>query len=231
MGYPEISYSVDKALSLTDFKTMDYSVVKDYNLPIELMMENAGLHLARFVAGVVTKEQKVNVGIGNGNNGGGGLVAARKLAAWGYEVFLDIFTPITKALTARQFKRAIKYGVQQGSTDQADVWIDAYLGFSQKLPLSDALLSTIRDINRSKAIKISLDLPTGFLGNPDDTYFETDRVLTLAAPKKLLFDLPSNTELYVADIGIPKQVYEKFHTDLLPFSVGNILKLKRERHG
>ena len=231
MDYPEISYSVDKALSLSDFKKMDYNVVNDYSIPIELMMENAGLHLARFVAGIVTKEQKVNIGIGNGNNGGGGLVAARKLAAWGYEVFLDIFTPITKALPAQQLKRAIKYDVQETSTEEPDIWIDAFLGFSQKLPLSNALLSTLERINRSKVIKISLDLPTGFLGNPDDTYFEADRVLTLAAPKKLLFDLPSNTGLYVADIGIPQQVYEEFHTDLLPFSEGNILKLKRERHG
>lgn len=226
MDYPEISYSVDKALSLSDFKTMDYYVVKDYNLPIELMMENAGLHLARFISDSHTTEQKVSIGIGNGNNGGGGLVAARKLAAWGFEVFLDILTPITKEIPARQFKRAKKYGVQKTSTEQPDIWIDAYLGFSQKLPLSDSLLSTIEKVNKSKAVKISLDLPTGFLGNRDDTYFQADRVLTLASPKKILFDLPTNTELYVADIGIPQEVYKKFHADLLPFSEGNILKLK-----
>ena len=226
MDYPEISYPVGKALSLNDFKTMDYYVVKNYNLPIELMMENAGLHLARFISDFYTTEQKVTIGVGNGNNGGGGLVAARKLTAWGFEVFLDIFTPITKALPALQLKRAIKYGVQGTLMDQPDIWIDAYLGFSQKLPLSDSLLSTIEKVNKSKAVKISLDLPTGFLGNRDDTYFQADRVLTLAAPKKMLFDLPSNTELYVADIGVPQEVYKKFHADLLPFSEGNILKLK-----
>ena len=130
-------------------------------------------------------------------------------------------------MPVRQFNRAIKYGVQVTSTEQPDIWIDAYLGFSQRFPLSHSLLSTIEKINKSKAVKISLDLPTGFLGNRDDIYFQADQVLTLAAPKKILFDLPSNTELYVTDIGIPQEVYKKFNTDLLPFSKGNILKLKR----
>ena len=44
MSYPEITYRKEKALSLNDFKEMDYHAVEHFSLPIELMMENAGLH-------------------------------------------------------------------------------------------------------------------------------------------------------------------------------------------
>ncbi len=85
-----------QALSLESFKKMDYLAVEKYDLPIELMMENAGLQLARLIALKATKNSKITIGVGNGNNGGGGLVAARRLAAWGYDVYLDLAVDITK---------------------------------------------------------------------------------------------------------------------------------------
>ena len=39
-----------QALSLESFKEMDYLAVEKYELPIELLMENAGLQLARLTA-------------------------------------------------------------------------------------------------------------------------------------------------------------------------------------
>ena len=105
-----------------------------------------------------------------------------------------------------------------------DFWIDAYLGFSQRLPLSEELSDTLKEANNSRAVKISLDIPTGFIGDKDTTYFKADKVLTLAAPKKILYHL-QNTEIYVADLGIPHQVYEIFETDFLPFNKGGIIKL------
>ena len=65
----------NKSLSLESFKEMDYLAVEKYALPIELMMENAGLQLARLITFSATKNSKILIGIGNGNNGGGGLVA------------------------------------------------------------------------------------------------------------------------------------------------------------
>ena len=226
MKYPEIEFNKEKALELSDFRDMDYYAVKNFHIPIELMMENAGLQLASLISKLASKNQTIQIGIGNGNNGGGGLVAARRLAAWGYSVHLDIFTEITKELPLLQLKRAIMFGAKQGKLDNPDFWIDAYLGFSQHLPLGDDLYEIIDRANNSKAIKISLDIPTGFIGDINTPYFKADKILTLAAPKKILFDL-SNTELFVADLGIPRQVYEMFETEFLPFNKGSIIKLKK----
>jgi NAD(P)H-hydrate epimerase len=230
MGVKEIWLSKDLALELTQFREMDYFAVEEYNLPIELMMENAGLHLANLVAmSTAEKNAKILIGVGNGNNGGGGLVAARRLAAWGYDVYIETFTRIDRELPKRQLERALNFGAKKKSLLHPDVWIDSYLGFSQRLPLSDSLAGIVEKANNCECLRISLDIPTGFLGDIGLIYFKADKVLSLAAPKKILYSLPEGVELYVADLGLPKEVYEKFNTVIPPFSENNILKIKRSK--
>jgi len=223
----ELRYPEHKSLALNDFKAMDYFAVEKFNLPIELMMENAGLQLANLVARSATRNQIIKIGIGNGNNGGGGLVAARRLVAWGYKVHLDLIGDISKDLPKIQLQRALDFGVQTSVPNQFEVWVDAYLGFSQRFPLPDHILAKCNEANRSDALKISLDVPTGFDGDSNALYFNCDKILTLAAPKKLLYKLPVSTEIFIADIGIPAEVYQKFELDPLPFEDQNILKLVR----
>jgi NAD(P)H-hydrate epimerase len=122
-----------------------------------------------------------------------------------YLVHLDLFTEITKELPAMQLERALKFGAQTTELERPDVWIDAYLGFSQRLPLGEDLLKVLNVANASNAVKISLDIPSGFIGDKDSPYFKAEKILSLAAPKKILYDL-QNTEIYVADLGIPKKV-------------------------
>ncbi|MDA3907082.1 MAG: NAD(P)H-hydrate epimerase [Bacteroidales bacterium] len=227
MRYPELFFPLEKAFDLDCFREMDYYAVENYHLPIELMMENAGLQLANLIASFASKSQTIKIGIGNGNNGGGGLVAARRLSAWGYNVYLDVFTKLTKEIPAAQYNRAIKFGAKIEPISNPDIWIDAYLGFSQRLPLDSSLLKIIAEANKSTAQKVSLDIPSGFLGDVNLPYFRAAKVLTLAAPKKILYNLVPNTEIYIADLGIPKEVYAKFGIQELPFHKNNILKLKR----
>ncbi len=228
MYYPEIEYPKEKALTLQNFKDMDYYTVAHYNLPIELMMENAGLQLAQVIANKTIKTQSIKIGVGNGNNGGGGLVAARRLSAWGYSVYIDPFTEITKKLPEIQLERALKFGASLDTISNPDIWVDAYLGFSQKLPLREALENRIKQANASNAQKITLDIPTGYLGNTQSLFFETETIVTLAAPKKILYDLPLSITIYIADLGIPSTVYKQFYTDMYPFDEGGLIQLKRK---
>ncbi len=227
MQYPKVEILKGDALELEEFREMDYYVVNNYHLPIELMMENAGLHLANLTAHFAKKDQIIKIGVGNGHNGGGGLAAARRLAAWGYSVYLDIFTELTNSLASSQLERALAFGAKLDNIQQPDVWIDAYLGFSQHLPLNSSLLNMLEDVNNSRAVKLSLDIPTGFLGNIDVPFFKPDKILTLAAPKKILYNLDKNVEIFIADLGIPKEVYAKFGIEILPFHNNSIVKLLR----
>jgi hydroxyethylthiazole kinase-like uncharacterized protein yjeF len=174
------------------------------------MMENAGLQLANLIASCAKDlNAKILIGVGNGNNGGGGLVAARRLVAWRYSVCLDVFSEINKELPKRQLERALKFGAKKEVVSPPDIWVDAYLGFSQRLPLCPNLLDTIHQANQGEWHRISLDIPTGFLGDTATVYFHADKVLSLAASKKILYHLPKSTEVFVADLGIPKGFIKK----------------------
>lgn len=227
MTITETTIPIDEALELNDFKEMDYYTVKEYQLPIELMMENAGLQLARIISKSASKDTPIKIGIGNGNNGGGGLVAARRLLAWGYLVYLDVFTEIDKPLPLLQLKRALKFGAKLDEIKEVDIWVDAYLGFSQRLPLEQKLQERIEQANKSNAIQISLDIPTGYLGDTSSIYFKADKIVTLAASKKTLYNLDKKTEIWIADLGIPAEVYKKYNSKPLPFHENGILKLIR----
>ncbi|MEM7379666.1 MAG: NAD(P)H-hydrate epimerase [Bacteroidota bacterium] len=212
-----------EALSLESFREMDYLAIEKYHLPIELMMENAGLQLARMVTRHAKGESVICIGVGNGNNGGGGLVAARRLVGWGYEVYLDLPVEIDKELPKRQLERALLFGAKKGIPELPDIWVDAYLGFSQRLPLSREFTHAVQRANASESKRISLDIPTGISSNTYQPQFQADEVLTLAAPKKILNLLPESTEIFVADIGIPKEMYEHFNISLPDFSKHQIL--------
>lgn len=206
----EFHFKHTETLSLASFKEMDYLAVEQYDLPIELMMENAGLQLARLIAMSASKKFKIQIGIGNGNNGGGGLVAARRLSAWGLDVYLDIPVAITKELPAKQLRRALLFGAKKETTAAPDIWVDAYLGFSQRLPLSAIFLERIQAANTSTALRISLDIPMGISIDLKQPMFNANQVLTLAAPKDILNMLPSETDIRIADLGIPQAIYKKF---------------------
>jgi len=153
MNYPQINFPGEKALALEQFREMDYYAVNLYNLPIELMMENTGLQLANLTASMADKTKPIQIGVGNGNNGGGSLVAVRRLAAWGYKVHLSLFTEIIRELPKRQLERALLFGVNPENITHPDVWIDAWLGFSQRLPLNPRLIQLIETANNSNAQK------------------------------------------------------------------------------
>ena len=227
MKYLQVEYPKELALDLEDFKTMDYYAVENYNLPIELMMENAGLQLANLIASFTKKEQVILIGIGNGNNGGGGLVAARRLVAWGYTVHLDIIAEITKELPKMQLNRALAFGATTNTPEKIDIWVDAYLGFSQRFPLPEIYIERIVKANNSSALQITLDVPTGFDGTIDSEYFHCDKIITLAASKKILYQLPKEVDIYIADLGIPDIVYQKFNITPPLFHNNNIIEILR----
>ena len=214
MAFPKIESSRVRTLSLEAFREMDYYAVNNYHLPVELMMESAGLQLARLAATVAEPGAKILAGIGPGNNGGGGLVAARRLEAWGYKVHLQIPVPIKHKLSRNQLSRTIAYGVEKVIESDYDLVLDCFFGFSQRLPLPGEVSELIRVMNSMKADRISLDIPTGISENDGDVRFRADKVLTVAAPKTILLNHIDEYDLYIADVGIPAEVYLRNKIDV-----------------
>ena len=206
---------------------MDYASIERYDIPIELMMENADLNLARLTASLVSLSDKILIGVGTGNNGGGGLVAARRLAGWGYKVYLHLPNKDLKPLPQLQLKRALAFGVRTTDIENPAVFIDAYLGFSQRLPLAPDMLEVIGKMNNLKCKKIALDIPTGFNKTTSELLFKPDIILTLAAMKTELVPLLGQIQIYIADLGLPHTIYSEFDIKPLPeFKESGIIECK-----
>lgn len=223
MQIPEFSIK-ENHIPVDRFIEMDQLSVSKFNIPIELLMENAGLQLARLIALLHPEPCNVLIGVGPGNNGGGGLVAARRLTGWGYPVLLDIPDDNLRDLPKLQLKRALQVGVRYKQSETPDIFVDAYLGFSQRLPLPEAIYHSAMGANTLKCPKISLDIPTGFNKHSGDSIFNPDMIITLASMKTELIIMMDTTEIYIADLGFPKLLYQYFGIDQGPFNQNGLIK-------
>jgi NAD(P)H-hydrate epimerase len=99
--------------------------------------------------------------------------------------------------------------------EKPDIIIDAIIGYSLNGELKGKTLELIKWANKQLSIKISLDVPTGVnatTGQTSKNFIKPDLTLTLALPKTGL--LPELTgELFLGDIGIPKEGYRKIGID------------------
>jgi len=189
--------------------------------PRQLMMENAG---ASMVKRIVEKfpdisTKKILVFAGLGNNGGDALVVARHLAGYGSKVIVvllgnpqDIKT--IECRTNWQILEKMKsvqlgFGPGDASNFDVDVIIDGILGTGITGAIREPQSSAIDLINKTKAYKIAVDVPTGL--NPDtgetaDKYVTADMTVTFHKMKR---GIPKRKDLcgtlFVEKIGIPPE--------------------------
>jgi len=102
--------------------------------------------------------------------------------------------------------------------------VDAYFGFSQRLPLPDLYRTSINKANQHSAFRISLDLPSGFNKENGELLFRPDLILTMAAPKTELIKFGYGPILQIADIAIPRELYDHFGILQPAFHQSGIIK-------
>lgn len=150
-------------------------------LPVEALMEKAGLALARRILrlqsrpageaagagpGEALRRHGALVLVGPGHNGGDGLVVARELHLAGVPVRLWCPFDHRKPPTERHWQHACWLGIPRlaEDPDPADdaLWIDALFGNGQSRPLGDSLETLLlrRQLCRPDRL-VALDIPTG----------------------------------------------------------------------
>ena len=201
-----------------------------------VLMENAGRGAADFVADLVNDKAKFVVVCGIGNNGGDGLVIARHLHARGLSVSVWIIgdrhklTADTAANLAILEKTSVSCGwlpassgaveittTMQQAIDElqsATLVVDAMLGTGSKGELRGTFAQMVYHANRSPAIRVAIDVPTGLDAQTGGYSVETLRAhhtLTFVATKVGLLEseaAPFVGELHILPIGIPPEVLE-----------------------
>jgi NAD(P)H-hydrate epimerase len=223
------------AVTAEQMREVDRIAVEDFGLGILQMMENAGRNLAANVMDMLAgMEGEVTVLAGAGGNGGGGLCAARHLHNRGYEVnlVLDREASTLGDAAANQLRILQAAGLQavapsdaEEAIRRADVVVDALIGYSLRGAPRGRAAELIELSNEHARQMLSLDVPSGLNATTGDTpgaVVHPDRTLTLALPKTGLAAIPEEClrlsgELYVADIGIPPEVYASLGLSLEPF--------------
>ncbi|MGD2146619.1 MAG: NAD(P)H-hydrate epimerase [Anaerolineae bacterium] len=214
------------SVTAAQMREVDRIAVEDFGLGVLQMMENAGRNLAQNAMAMLATAQRpaeleraqwVTILAGSGGNGGGGLCCARHLHNRGLPVSVvlskeagDVIGPAAVQLQVLQTA-----GVEPVQADEAEeairraaLVIDALIGYSLRGAPSGRVAELIDLCNTHAERVLSLDLPSGLdatTGEAPGVLVQPERTLTLALPKTGLEDVRG--ELYLADIGIPAQVY------------------------
>ena len=208
------------AITTEQMIEIDRIAIEETGPNLYQMMENAGRSLAITIIELVSEIPKPSIIIlaGTGGNGGGGIVAARHLLNRNYNVSLALTDKSKiKDVPKKQleiFENAGGTLIKNFDTIKVDIIVDAIIGYSLSNAPRGKSLQFIKWANNQKAIKTSLDIPSGIdstTGKDFGIYFRTDITMTLALPKTGLTKEKCG-KLLLADIGISKNIYDKMGT-------------------
>ena len=230
------------ALTTTQMIEVDRAMIEDYHIELIQMMENAGRNfaeLARRQLGGTVKSHSVAVLCGNGNNGGGGLTAARHLHNWGAQVVIVLTKSADefRGVPAHQLDILKRMNVPifepASLPATVELILDAIIGYSLSGSPRGAAAEIINWANEQHAPIVSLDTPSGLDVTSGLAYEPTIRAtstLTLALPKQGLLNpqaKPYIGELYLADISVPLELYAKMGIAVPSlFAESNIIRVK-----
>jgi NAD(P)H-hydrate epimerase len=215
------------AVAAAQMREVDRIMVEDLGISLLQMMENAGRAFAELTRIQLSglNRRRVVILAGRGGNGGGGMAAARRLATWGAEARVVLAHPEAALAEAPAHQlaslRAIGvpvHGIAEADSlvHDADVVLDALLGYSLDGPPRGPEARLIRTANSSGVPILALDLPSGLdpdRGQPHDPTIRAVRTMALALPKVGLLRpeaAGSVGELWLADISVPASAYARF---------------------
>lgn len=208
-----------------------YTITNEPISSIDLM-ERASVQLSRWVKKHVKSKKNIKIFTGLGNNGGDGLALGRLLYESGYEIDIYIirYSEKTSADFEINYSRILENGKikvfniynheEFPEISKNDVIVDSIFGSGLTRPTTGFIAQIINNINKSSAIVISIDIPSGLMA--DSTSMEgkgeiihADYTLTFQFPK-LAFLQPEN-DAYVGnweilDIGLHHDYINKTPT-------------------
>jgi NAD(P)H-hydrate epimerase len=207
-----LSSSALPTLNSGQVKELDRLAAERFGVSVDRLMEAAGVAVARFC------HQPAVVVCGIGNNGGDGLVCARRLHEAGNLTGVCCVDPTRLRGPAANAVKALEMaGVEVVSDlrlDGASLVVDAIFGVGISRPPQGPFAEWIEAINASGKRVVSVDVPSGLDADTGVAYapcVRADITITLGLPKQglLLADGPSLAgEIWVVDIGIPEKAYE-----------------------
>lgn len=215
------------AVTAEQMREIDRIATEETGPNLYQMMENAGRNLAELslhALGSHWKSAKVLVLAGGGGNGGGGLCAARHLANRDMRVEYCLASGGAHGEVS-EFQRKVLQSTHAAEVILKphtgvtyDLIIDALIGYGLRSAPVDDVAEAIEWVNDSRAPVLSLDIASGVdatTGHKPGIFIKPQWTMTLALPKTGL-DRVNAGELFLADIGIPAEVFRRLGIEYVP---------------
>ena len=217
-------------LNASEMRLADENTIKHIGMPQLVLMERAALESKRIILehyqNQLTKNAKILIVAGKGNNGGDGVALARLFYLDGYDVTVYVSPERERFSEAlkKQLEIADFYGIKLESdfetvrNQKYTFIIDALFGIGLGRDLSDKYIKLISDLNNMSAIKVALDIPSGVCadnGRIFNAAFQADMTITFGFFKTGLLLYPGKSycgNVIVTDIGI----VESGFMDMIP---------------
>ncbi len=206
-------------LDAAGMKEVDRYTIEGIGIPSLVLMERAALAVTECVKEYATKQSRIGVLCGTGNNGGDGVAVARLLTEAGYEATVLVKNADESGTPEflQQIKIAKAYRVpirEPWETKEYDIIVDALFGIGLSKPVEGEYAALLEQINKEEHIVIAVDIASGVSasdGTVTGAALYADETVTFGAAKRghLLYPGKEYTgKLTVADIGFPKDVLQ-----------------------
>ena len=197
---------------------LDHQAIHEFKIPSRVLMEHAGLNVARHAN---TFAGQFIVYCGGGHNGGDGLIVARNLKQWGRRVSVVLPQKPYKDVCADVFETFCCFDIPTLSLDSVEekighgplCIIDAVTGTGLTGELIGELKLMVESIQRLRqrelASVVSVDLPSGLVFDSmkiPQSVVVADMTVTFGQPGIAHICSPARDyvgELICEDIGIP----------------------------
>ncbi len=220
-----------KIFSTSQIRKADaYTIVNEPIHSIDLM-ERAAIQAFKWISNKFNQKTTFSIFCGVGNNGGDGLVIARKLHKIGYkvQVFVVHFSEHSSDDFKINLKRLEEVGLKVASINSestleeitvGNVIIDSIFGSGLSKPVSGWVGDLIQFINEKPQIKIAIDIASGlYVENNDEnkgTIIQPQYTLSFEFPK-LAFMFPKSAinvgEWVILPIGLSSEFKLSEETD------------------
>lgn len=201
-------------ISVAQMRAID-SASAASGVPTRALMEAAGQAVAAAIAARFSPRPTV-VLCGPGANGGDGWVAARALAARGWDVWVEALTPV-ETLTGDAADAAAAWDGPTlpfaAGSDRAELVVDALFGAGLSRPLEGEAARMAQSLAGAPERVVAVDLPSGLAGDTGaqlgEFCFRAGLTVTFVRKKPAHVLLPGRAlcgEVVVADIGAPEAV-------------------------
>lgn len=206
-------------LSAAQLREWDQFTIQQEPVSSIDLMERAARQCVAWISKQQWQKKQFRIFCGKGNNGGDGLAIARMLAENGYAVavyileFGKIGSEDFQINLQRLHQLAVDIHFLQRQDnfpllDREEIIVDALFGSGLNKPLQQLAAQLVEHLNRSAALIVSIDLPSGLFidaSSKGNVVIKADYTLSFQCYKPALLvqeNAPYIGDVYILDIGL-----------------------------